>query len=211
MKLNSLKDLYIEQLQDLYSAEQQLVQALPKMESAASDTELKRAMREHLAETKDQVDRLERVLESIGEKPGGETCKGMKGLISEGQEALSAKGDARVLDGAIMAAAQRVEHYEIAGYGTAIALARALGRKEDASQLELTLEEERDASELIHDIALQTIRQSVQNGDGAAKQDGSAKEDATYEDLYERARTLDIRGRSSMNKKQLAKAIEREN
>ena len=123
MQLQSLNDLFVEQLQDLYSAETQLVQALPKMAAAASHEELRDAFEQHLAETRRHVERLQQIFSELGVTPGTETCKGMQGLIAEGEEVLKMQGDPAVIDAALIASAQRVEHYEIAGYGTVKTLA----------------------------------------------------------------------------------------
>src|SRR5205085_7067742 len=118
MKLNTLEELYISELRDLYSAENQLLKALPKMAKAASSEDLKDAFEKHLEQTKGHVERLEDVFEEIDEKPKGKTCKAMKGLIEEGSEILGEDGEESVIDAGIIVAAQKVEHYEIAGYGS---------------------------------------------------------------------------------------------
>jgi ferritin-like metal-binding protein YciE len=118
MKLDTLKKLYVEELRDIYNAEQQLVKALPKIAKAASSDDLHDAIENHLEETKGHVERLEQIFEGLDESPKGKTCHGMKGLIEEGSEILDAKGEDSVLDAGIIAAAQKVEHYEIATYGT---------------------------------------------------------------------------------------------
>ena len=151
--MDSLRDLFVEQLQDLYSAETQLVEALPKMASAASHEELRDAFEQHLAETREHVKRLETILGQIGEEPGGETCKGMQGLIKEGDEVLSEQGDPSVIDAALIAAAQRVEHYEIAGYGTVKTLAGHLDLDDAKDLLDKTLDEEGKADKLLTTIA----------------------------------------------------------
>jgi ferritin-like metal-binding protein YciE len=153
MQLQTLRDLFVEQLQDLYSAETQLVQALPKMASAASHEELRDAFEQHLAETREHVTRLERILGELGSTPGTETCKGMQGLIAEGEEVLSMQGDPSVIDAALIAAAQRVEHYEIAGYGTAKTLAGHLDLGDAKDLLDDTLDEEGKADKLLTKIA----------------------------------------------------------
>ena len=153
MKLESLKDLYREQLKDLYSAETQLLDALPKMADAASAPDLKRAFSEHLRQTQEHVRRLERIFDQLGERPGGHTCEGMKGLIREGEEMMAMKGDAAVLDAGLIAAAQRVEHYEIAGYGTVRTYAELLGHDEHMTLLERTLDEEEQTDELLTRLA----------------------------------------------------------
>ena len=142
MKLESLKDLYVEQLRDLYSAETQIVDALPKMVEAANSPELKRGFEEHLAQTRQQVQRLEQIFQGLSLRPGGETCEGMEGLLKEGKEMMKMKGNPEVIDAGLIAAAQRVEHYEIAGYGTVRTFARMLGFDEAVRLLERTLQEE---------------------------------------------------------------------
>ena len=153
MRLESLKDLYREQLKDLYSAETQLLDALPKMADAASAPDLKSAFSEHLRQTQEHVRRLERIFDQLGERPKGHTCEGMKGLIREGEEMLAMKGDPAVLDAGLIAAAQRVEHYEIAGYGTVRTYAELLGHDEHMTLLERTLDEEEQTDELLTRLA----------------------------------------------------------
>ena len=161
MKLESLKDLYLEQLKDLYSAETQLVDALPKMADAASSPELKNAFREHLNQTRQHVDRLEQVFRKLNESPKGETCEGMKGLIKEGQEMTKMKGEPEVIDAGLIAAAQRVEHYEMAGYGTVRTYAELLGDQEAVRLLERTLQEEEETDERLTEIAESHINQEA--------------------------------------------------
>jgi ferritin-like metal-binding protein YciE len=153
MQLQNLHDLFVEQLQDLYSAEQQLVEALPKMANASSHEELRDAFEHHLEETRGHVQRLEQIFSQIGETPGGEKCKGMEGLIKEGQEVLEMQGDPNVIDAALIAAAQRVEHYEIAGYGTVKTLADHLDLGDAKGILDETLDEEAKADKLLTKIA----------------------------------------------------------
>src|SRR4051812_28337286 len=151
--MDSLRDLFVEQLQDLYSAETQLVEALPKMASAASHEELRDAFEQHLAETREHVKRLEQIFGDLGVTAGGETCKGMQGLIKEGEDVLSEQGDPSVIDAALIAAAQRVEHYEIAGYGTVKTLADHLDLDDAKDLLDKTLDEEGKADKLLTGIA----------------------------------------------------------
>jgi ferritin-like metal-binding protein YciE len=139
---NNLRELYINELRDLYSAETQLIAALPQMAEAATAPELKSAFNTHLRETLGHQQRLQQILDTLGEKAGGETCEAMKGLIKEGQEYVKAGGDDAVRDAGLIGAAQRVEHYEIAGYGTVRALATRLGETGAATLLQLTLDEE---------------------------------------------------------------------
>ncbi|HEY0416605.1 MAG TPA: ferritin-like domain-containing protein [Gaiellaceae bacterium] len=153
MQLQNLNDLFVEQLQDLYSAENQLVEALPKMASASSHEELRDAFEQHLAETREHVQRLEQIFSELGVAPGGETCKGMQGLIKEGEEVLKMQGEPTVIDAALIAAAQRVEHYEIAGYGTVKTLAGHLDIGQAKDLLDRTLDEESKADALLTKIA----------------------------------------------------------
>jgi ferritin-like metal-binding protein YciE len=153
MKLDSMQKLYIEELRDLYNAENQLVKALPRTAEGASHPELKQAFEDHLEQTKEHVERLEEIFKRLGEKPAGETCKAMKGLIEEGAEILEADGDESVIDAALIGAAQRVEHYEIAAYGTVRTFARMLGEEEAAELLQETLDEEGEADKLLMELA----------------------------------------------------------
>ena len=141
-KMNRLNDLYLDQLKDLYSAEKQLVQALPKMAKAAASEELKAGFEQHLEQTKTHVSRLEQIFSALGSSPGRKKCAAMEGLIEEGQEAITLEGSAIVRDAALIAAAQRVEHYEIAAYGTVRTFANHLGYSDQASLLQMTLDEE---------------------------------------------------------------------
>jgi ferritin-like metal-binding protein YciE len=142
MSLNSLQDLYLDQIQDLYSAEQQIIQALPKLIDKASHTKLRDGFSRHLEQTRQHARRLEEIGQRLGQDVSGKTCKGMEGLLKEGGEVLKEDGDPDVLDAALIAAAQRVEHYEIAAYGCARTYAAALGRDDDADALQHTLDEE---------------------------------------------------------------------
>ena len=153
MKLDSLHDVFTEQLNDLRSAEQQLIDALPKLAAAASSDELRRAFENHLAETRGHLERIDDVLADNDIERTGEVCDGMKGLIREGEKIVSASGDPMAKDAALIAAAQRVEHYEIAGYGTVIALADHLDLDGAKEMLGQTLEEEADADKLLTKIA----------------------------------------------------------
>ncbi len=153
MTLGNLEDLLVQQLQDLYSAEIQLIDALPKMAEAASSPQLKNAFQTHLGETMQHKKRLEQILRSLGKEARNEGCDAMEGLIDEGEEIIGLQGDTPVKDAALIAAAQRVEHYEIAGYGCARAFARQLGRNGVAEGLQHTLEEEGNADKLLTEIA----------------------------------------------------------
>lgn len=153
MQFNSLQDVLIEQLGDLYSAEQQLVLALPKVSGATSDGKLREAIDEHLDETRAHVRRLEQIFEQLGISAPAEKCKGMEGLIAEGDEIVAAQGDPAAKDVALIAAAQRVEHYEIAAYGTARTLAAELGHDDVETLLNETLDEESNADKKLTQIA----------------------------------------------------------
>jgi ferritin-like metal-binding protein YciE len=162
--LNNLNELLVDQLQDLYSAETQLTRALPKMARAATNPELKQAFEEHLTQTEGHISRLEKVFESLGEAASGKTCKAMKGLIQEGSEAIDLKGDENVRDAALIAAAQRVEHYEIAGYGTVRSFAESLGLREAATLLQQTLDEEGDTDKRLTQLATSGVNAMAQEG-----------------------------------------------
>jgi ferritin-like metal-binding protein YciE len=153
MKLDTLEQLYISELRDLYSAENQLLKALPKMAKAASSEELKDGFEKHLEQTKGHVRRLEQVFEALDENPKGKTCRAMKGLIEEGSEILKENGEESVLDAGIIVAAQKVEHYEIAGYGSARAFAQLLGQNKAAELLQATLDEESKTNEILNKLA----------------------------------------------------------
>jgi ferritin-like metal-binding protein YciE len=153
MNLETLKELYVNELRDLYNAEGQLVKALPKMAKAASSDELKEAFEKHLEQTKGHVQRLEEVFEEIDETPKGKTCQAMKGLIEEGSEMLKADGEDSVIDAGIIVAAQKVEHYEIASYGSVRTFAQLLGQDKSAELLQQTLDEESEANELLNKLA----------------------------------------------------------
>lgn len=161
-RFDNFEQLFVDQLQDLYDAEQRLTRALPKMVEAAHNSELKAALNNHLQETREQVHRLERVFESIGQKAQAKTCEAMKGLITEGEEMVNARGDNDVRDAAIITAAQRVEHYEIAGYGSARTFAERLGHTEAARLLEQTLNEEKNADQKLTAIAENSINIKAQ-------------------------------------------------
>jgi ferritin-like metal-binding protein YciE len=157
MKLKSLEDLLHHELQDLYNAEMQLVKALPKMAKAATHSKLKASFAEHLEQTKGHVERLEQIGEELGITMTGKKCKAMEGLIKEGAEIISEEADDRVRDAGLIGAAQRVEHYEIAGYGTVRCLASTLGHEEVAELLQETLEEEKATDEKLSVLAESAI------------------------------------------------------
>ena len=153
MELDSLKNLYIEELKDLYSAENQILKGMPRMIKAASSKELKRAFAQHEKITKRQVKRLERICKQLGEKPTGKKCVGMEGLVKEVKELIGEKPEPEVLDAGLISKAQHIEHYEMAGYGTVRTYARTLGFTEQQNLLQETLDEEQAADKLLTDIA----------------------------------------------------------
>ncbi len=151
--VNNLQQLFVEQLRDLYDGENQITKALPKLIEKAHSQQLKSALQEHLDVTKKQITRLDQIFSELGEKSGGETCKGMKGVIAEGDELVGKGNDPAVIDASIITSAQRVEHYEMAGYGTVKTYARQLGKNNFAQLLEQTLSEEKEADEKLSEIA----------------------------------------------------------
>jgi ferritin-like metal-binding protein YciE len=153
MKLESLQKLFVEELRDVYNAEQQLLKALPKMVKSASSDELKQAFEDHLDQTKEHVERLEQIFKGLDEKPKGKTCHAMKGLVEEGSEMLEEEGEESVLDAGIIAAAQKIEHYEIATYGTLRTWASLLGEDDAAELLQHTLDEEGDTDKRLNELA----------------------------------------------------------
>lgn len=157
MKLETLNDLLIDHLKDLYDAEHQITKALPKMAEAASSQQLKSAFQQHLSETENQIRRLEQVFETMGKKATRKTCKAMKGLVEEGEEILKEDADPSVRDAGLIAAAQKVEHYEMAGYGTVRTYARMLGMTEAANLLQQTLDEEGMTDEKLTQLAESSV------------------------------------------------------
>ena len=157
MEMETLKDLYVEELKDLYSAENQIIKALPKMIKAASHEELKQAFTRHLNETEIHVQRLEEVCDELGVSPKGKKCVGMEGLLKEGSELIKEKPEPDVLDAGLIAAAQHVEHYEMAGYGCVRTYARQLGYENQAELLQTTLDEEGHTDHLLTEIAESSI------------------------------------------------------
>ncbi len=153
LKLNDLKDVYIEELKDLFSAEQQICKALPKMAKSASEPRLRDAFEHHLKQSEEQAKRIERLCADLAVSATGHKCHGMEGVLREGEEYCTAKGDGKARDAALIAAAQRVEHYEMAGYGSARAHARTLGLDEHARVLQATLDEEKATDAKLNDLA----------------------------------------------------------
>ncbi len=183
MKINSLQDLLVDLVKDLYSAENQLVKALPRMAKAASSAALRSGFQLHLEETKQQVERLTRVCEHLGATPKGKKCKAMEGLVEEGKELMEEKPEAALLDAGLIAAAQKVEHYEIAGYGSACTWAEQLGLSAVAKLLGETLAEEKATDEKLTELAKQSVNvkaesaneQSANEQAGAGSKAGKGK------------------------------------
>ncbi|HMA02576.1 MAG: ferritin-like domain-containing protein [Gemmatimonas sp.] len=165
MEMDSLKELYVDELKDLWSAETQITKALPKMMKAATNPKLKKAFNTHLKQTERQIKRLERIFKELDESPRGKKCVGMEGLIKEGQELIKEKPEAEVLDAGLIAAAQHVEHYEIAGYGCVRTWARQLGEDRQAELLQETLDEEEQTDRLLTDLAESEINIEAEEGD----------------------------------------------
>jgi ferritin-like metal-binding protein YciE len=188
MPQDSLRQLYIDELKDLYSAETQLVKALPKMAKASTNAELRQGFEEHLRQTSEHVSRLEQIFETLDEKPTGKKCVGMVGLVKEGAETISEKYSDPVMDSAIIGAAQRVEHYEIAGYGTVRALAELLGEDDHVQLIEQTLQEEKETDEKLTQLAEQI---------NAEANEGSSDEEEASE-------VPETRSRSGKNSKRAA-------
>jgi ferritin-like metal-binding protein YciE len=174
MQANSLRDLYVAELRDLYNAETQLVKALPKMAKASSNAELRQGFEEHLRQTSEHVSRLEQIFDMLGEKPTGKKCLGMEGLVKEGAETMKEDYEDALMDAAIIGAAQRVEHYEIAGYGTVRAFAELLGENEHVPLLDQTLEEEKQTDDKLTQLAEQVNSEaSEQSGEASTDRQAS--------------------------------------
>jgi len=175
MSENSLQELYVEQLRDLYSAENQLVKALPKMAKAAQSGALRKGFEQHLEQTKGHVDRLEQIFSAMDESPKGRKCAGMEGLVEEGEEVIREQSGSDALDSGLIASAQRVEHYEIAGYGTVRTFAELLGEEEAVNLLQQTLDEEKATNEKLTEFAKQVNVQAM-NSDGKSEMDEEGAE-----------------------------------
>jgi ferritin-like metal-binding protein YciE len=175
MEVGTLRDLLVKELSDIYSAEKQILKALPKMAKAASFPELKQAFEMHQKQTEGHVARLDDVFASLGEKPKRVKCKGMEGLIEEGSELLKEKGEPAALDAGMIAAAQRVEHYEISAYGTVRTYAETLGEDEAARLLQATLDEESQTNEKLNEIAMSTVNPAATVNAGAARGNGRSR------------------------------------
>ena len=165
MKLDSLETLYLEELRDIYNAENQLLKALPKMAKAASAQELKQAFEDHLEQTKEHVTRLDEIFEKLDKKSSGKTCHAMKGLIEEGSEMMTHDGEDVVLDAGLIAAAQKVEHYEMASYGTVRTWAEMLGEDDAADLLQQTLDEEGETDKRLTELAEELVNVEAAAGE----------------------------------------------
>lgn len=170
MENNMLKELYVEELRDIYDAEKQLIKALPKMAEAAASEELRNGFEEHLEQTKGHAERLEQIFNELGEKPTGKKCKGMQGLVSEGSEIIDEDLEGEVKDAGLISAAQRVEHYEIAAYGTVRTYATLLGEQNAATLLEKTLAEEKETDRKLTELA-ETINAEANSSDSGEQRD----------------------------------------
>lgn len=157
MKLENLEKLFVHELKDLHSAERQILEALPRMIEKTSDEELRSTLDEHRRKTEQQVNRLEQIFDRLGEDPEGQRCEGMEGLIEEGEEIIGGDADASVRDAGIIAATQRIEHYEISGYGTARTYAKMLENDEAGNLLQETLDEEKEADRRLTEIAMRAV------------------------------------------------------
>jgi len=165
MALRTLEDLFVQELKDLYSAEKQILKALPKMAKAASSEKLREGFEEHREQTEGHVERLEKIFESLGKPSRGVKCAAMEGILEEGKELLEEDADESVMDAALIAAAQRVEHYEIAAYGTVRTLARMLGHSEAEELLQQTLDEEKQTDEKLTELAESEVNVAAQGGE----------------------------------------------
>lgn len=179
MKESQLVELYVDELKDLYSAENQLLKAIPKMAKAATSPDLRAGFEKHLEQTKGHVGRLEEIFQALGESPKGKTCKGMQGLIAEGGEMIQEKsGEKEALDAGLISAAQRVEHYEIAGYGCVAAYADLLGEDEAASLLRATLDEEKTTDEKLTELARKINVEAAETTQETGATSGAKKQTA---------------------------------
>jgi ferritin-like metal-binding protein YciE len=178
MEHNELKDLYIDELRDLYDAENKLVKALPKLGKAANSDKLRAGFEEHLEQTRGHVERLEEIFEALGEKPAGKKCAGMAGLVKEGEEIMDQDFSEEVMDAALISAAQRVEHYEIAAYGCVSAWAQLLGESEANALLEKTLEEEKETDQKLTELSKEINVEAKGSGEEAKQGEEEASQAA---------------------------------
>ena len=166
MELSSLQELLVENLKDLYNAENQLLKALPRVAKKVENDQLRQAIQMHIKETEGQVDRLDQIFQQLGEKPTGKTCQAMKGLIEEAKEMMTEDAEPEVMDAGLIVDCQKVEHYEIAGYGSAVTFAKLLGNEQAARLLAQTLNEEEAADKKLTQIAESAINVQAAQGDG---------------------------------------------
>jgi ferritin-like metal-binding protein YciE len=164
MSHNNLKGLYVDELRDLYSSEQQLIKALPKMAKAANSDELRKGFEGHLEQTRQHATRLEQILSALGEPVKGKKCKGMAGIVSEGGEMMAADFKGALMDAALISAAQRVEHYEIAAYGAVHAYAEVMGESEAASLLQQTFDEEKETDQKLTELSEEINSEAFNSG-----------------------------------------------
>lgn len=195
MEHNQLKELYIEELRDIYNAEQQLVKALPKLAKASSSDELRSGFEEHLEQTKGHVKRLEQIFSALDEKPTGKKCKGMEGLIEEGSEMMDEDLEDEAMDAGLISAAQRVEHYEIAAYGCVRTYANLLGEDEAASLLEETLKEEKETDQKLTQLAEQINVEAGGEGEEREQEEGEEESAGTRASSSARSSRSSSRGR----------------
>jgi ferritin-like metal-binding protein YciE len=200
VELETLRDLYIDELKDLWSAEKQLVQALPRMAKAANDPRLAKAFNTHLKQTERQVARLERIFKDLGESPRGKKCVGMEGLIEEGKELIKEKPEPQVLDAGLIAKAQHIEHYEIAGYGTVRTYAQVLGEERQAQLLQETLDEEGETDKLLTQLAENSINVE------AAEAEGEEEEETTSQRGRSRGKGATKRASSGTTERELERS-----
>jgi ferritin-like metal-binding protein YciE len=182
MSIATVQDLFLDELKDIYSAEKQAVRSYPRIAKAASSEELKQALQKHLEQTKGQIERLDKAFEILEKRAGGKTCEAMKGLLEEAAESIEEIESGPVLDVAIIAAAQRIEHYEIAAYGTVATLAGAMGQTEIQQLLSETLQEEKDTDELLTGVAGSVNAEALGNSKEDDEEDGEDIEDDDEED-----------------------------
>ena len=178
MRMETLQELYVEQLKDIYDAENQLMKALPKMAKEASNEELKAAFEHHLEQTEEQISRLDRIFEELGEKSKGHKCKAMAGLVEEGKELMQEDADPDVMDAGLICAAQKIEHYEIATYGCLRTYAEMLGFDEQADLLQESLDEEKDTDENLTELAVSCINLEAEEGEDEEEEDEATEKPA---------------------------------
>jgi ferritin-like metal-binding protein YciE len=199
MELDSLRELYVDELKDLYSAEGQILKALPRMIKAASNSQLKQALTQHEQVTRKQVQRLERIFQDLGESPRGKKCHGMEGLLEEGKELIAEKPEPEVLDAGLISKAQHVEHYEIAGYGTVRTWAQQLGFDQHAALLQETLDEEGEADKTLTQIAESSINVEAAEAESDESADEREVAVATSRETGSRGRRVKTSARGGKN------------